>query len=185
MLDDRTNDRSLTVPTTPVSRSLSKSSPRALTVRPPPLRERARNQTEDDISVQPHSQADDQSVEPDDPFFIPVPAAAPSEPWQCPKSKLDDLPLEILEGIIGHVVGHLGSTISDSSDSLHTMRNWNAVMRHPRRKKVADLALVSSNWRKLIQERVYRHSEILLHERAYRSWLTQYYSQDTGHKIGP
>jgi len=159
MLDHRTNDRSLIVPTTPVSRSLSKSSPRALTVRPPPLRERVRNQTEDDISVQPHSQADDRSVEPDDPFLIP--AATASKPSQCPRSRLDDLPWEILEGVVGHVVGHLGSVTSDPSDSLHSVRNWNAVMRHPRRKKVADLATVSPTWRKLIQERVYRHSEVL------------------------
>lgn len=158
MLEDRTNDRSLTLPTTPVSRSLSKTSPRALTVRPPPLRERAKNQTEDDISVQPHSHGNDRSVEPDDPFLVPN--AALPKPSQCPRSRLDDLPLEILEGIIGHVVGHLGSTTSDSSDSLHSVRNWNAVMRHPRRKKVADLALVSATWRKLIQERVYRHSEM-------------------------
>lgn len=169
MLEDRTNDRSLTVPITPISRSLSRSSPRALTVRPPPLRERAKNQTEDDISVQPHSQGGDRSVEPDDPFLIPV--AAPSKSSQYPRSKIDDLPLEILEGVVGHVVGHLGSTSSDPSNSLHTVRNWNAVMRHPRRKKVADLALVSSTWRKLIQERVYRHSEMLLSLNSYDAWL--------------
>jgi hypothetical protein len=168
MLEDRTNDRSLTVPITPISRSLSRSSPRALTVRPPPLRERAKNQTEDDISVQPHSQGGDRSVEPDDPF---IPVAAPSKSSQYPRSKIDDLPLEILEGVFGHVVGHLGSTSSDPSNSLHTVRNWNAVMRHPRRKKVADLALVSSTWRKLIQERVYRHSEMLLSLNSYDAWL--------------
>ena len=161
MLNDRSGDRSLTVPTTPISRSLSKSSPRALTVRPPPVKERAKYQTEDDISVQSHSQGDDRIMEPDDPFLVPV--VAPSTPSQNPTSKLHALPWEILEGIVGHVLGHLGSTLSCSSNSLHTVRNWNTVMRHPRRKKVADLALISPTWRKLIQERIYRHSECQLY----------------------
>lgn len=155
------NDPSFSTPTTPIPRSLSKSTPRALTVKPPPFRSRAKNQTEDDISVQPLSQPDDQIISTiDDPFLIP-----PSEPrkeWQCPQSHLEMLPPEILEGIVGHVVGHLGSTTSDPSGSQHTVRNWNAIMRHPRRKKVADLALVSYTWRRLIQERVYRHSKMLL-----------------------
>ena len=152
------NDPSFSTPTTPIPRSLTKSTPRALTVKPPPFRSRAKNQTEDDISVQPQSQPDDQILDTsDDPFFIPAPEPRQASP--CPKSHLEDLPPEILEGIVGHVVGHLGSTTSDPSGSQHAIRNWNAIMRHPRRKKVADLALVSYTWRRLIQERVYRHSK--------------------------
>ncbi len=151
------NDPSFSTPTTPIPRSLSKSTPRALTVKPPPHRSRAKHQTEDDISVQPLSQPDDQIIDTlDDPFLIP--ASEPRQEWQCSQSHLEMLPPEILEGIVGHVVGHLGSTTSDPSGSQHTVRNWNAIMRHPRRKKVADLALVSYTWRRLIQERVYRHS---------------------------
>ncbi len=152
------NDPSFSTPTTPIPRSLAKSTPRALTVKPPPFRSRAKNQTEDDISVQPLSQPDDQILDTsEDPFLIPAPE--PRKPSPSPKSHLENLPPEILEGIIGHVVGHLGSTTSDPSGSQHTIRNWNAIMRHPRRKKVADLALVSYVWRRLIQERVYRHSK--------------------------
>ena len=153
------NDPSFSTPTTPIPRSLTKSTPRALTVKPPPFRSRAKNQTEDDISVQPLSQPEDQILDTsDDPFLIPPPASREVPP--CPKSHLENLPPEILEGIVGYVVGHLGSTTSDPSGSQHAIRNWNAIMRHPRRKKVADLALVSCTWRRLIQERVYRHSKI-------------------------
>ena len=155
------NDPSFSTPTTPIPRSQTKSTPRALTVKPPPVRSRAKNQTEDDISVQPQSRPDDQISDTlDDPFLVPAPQPRESSP--CPKSHLENLPPEILEGIVGHVVGHLGSTMSDPSGSQHVIRNWNAIMRHPRRKKVADLALVSHTWRRLIQERIYRHSKLSL-----------------------
>lgn len=175
------NDRSFDIPTTPIPRSLTKSTPRALTVKPPPLKSRVRNQTEDDISVQPQSQPDDQIIDnSEDPFLIP--ASEPRKESQFPKSHLENLPPEILEGIVGHVVGHLGSTTSDPSGSKHTVRNWNAIMRHPRRKKVADLALVSHTWRRLIQERVYRHSKISHPRIAQASPLTRGCSQDTGNE---
>ena len=149
------NERALSVP----DRCHCRSTPRALTVKPPPASKlRFKNQTEDDISVQSLSQADDQSIDTaDDPFLIPV--LKPRKDSEVPKPHIQDLPPEILEAIFGHVVGHLSPTLSDPSDPQHNVRNWNAVMRHPRRKNVADLALVSETWRRLIQERVYRHSE--------------------------
>ena len=154
------NERALTIPTTPlIDRCQCRSTPRALTVKPPPAsKNRFKNQTEDDISVQSLSQPDDQSIDTtDDPFLIP--ASRPRKGSEAPKSHLQDLPPEILETIVGHVVGHLGSTLSDLSASQNNVRNWNAIMRHPRRKNVADMALVSDTWRRLIQERVYRHSK--------------------------
>ncbi|CAF9932342.1 hypothetical protein IMSHALPRED_008865 [Imshaugia aleurites] len=155
------NERPLNIPTTPlIDRSQCRSTPRALTVKPPPTsKPRFRNQTEDDISVQSLSQAGDQSIDiADDPFLIP--ALKPHKDLGTPKSHVQDLPPEILEGIVGHVIGHLGSITSDPSGPQHSVRNWNAIMRHPRRKKVADLALVSDTWRRLVQERVYRHIKI-------------------------
>ena len=157
------NERPLNIPTTPlIDRSQCRSTPRALTVKPPPTsKPRFRNQTEDDISVQSLSQAGDQSIDAaDDPFLIPVLKSRKDS--ESPKSHVQNLPPEILEGIFGHVVGHLGSTSSDLSGSQNNVRNWNAIMRHPRRKNVADLALVSVTWRRLIQERVYRHSKTAL-----------------------
>lgn len=154
------SERASSIPTTPfIDRSQSRSTPRALTVKPPSAsKPRFRNQTEDDISVPSLSQAGDQSIDTtDDPFLIP--ASKPRNDSTTPKPHVQDLPQEILEGIIGHVVGHLGSTSSDPPGPQHNVRNWNAVMRHPRRKNVADMALVSNTWRRLIQERVYRHSE--------------------------
>ena len=154
------NERALNIPKTPlIDRCQCRSTPRALTVKPlPASKPRFKNQTEDDISVQSLSQADDQSIDTaDDPFLIPV--LKPRKDSEVPKPHIQDLPPEVLEAILGHVVGHLNSISSDPSDPQHNVRNWNAVMRHPRRKNVADLALVSVTWRRLIQERVYRHSE--------------------------
>lgn len=177
------NERPHNIPTTPlIDRSQCKSTPRALTVKPPPAsKPRFRNQTEDDISVQSLSQAGDQSIDAaDDPFLIP--ALNPCRDSKTPKSHVQDLPPEILEGVIGHVVGHLGSTSSDPLGPQHNARNWNTIMRHPRRKKVADLALVSETWRGLIQERVYRHSETASSSTSKFEITNASKSQDTGHK---
>ena len=155
------NEHALNIPTTPlIDRCQCRSTPRALTVKPPASKPRFRKQTEDDISVQSLSQADDQSIDTLDDLFL-IPALTPRKGSEAPKSRVQDLPPEILEVIAGHVVGHLSSTLSDPSGSQHNLRNWNAIMRHPRRKNVADIALVSVTWRRLIQERVYRHSEAL------------------------
>ena len=175
------NDCSFEIPTTPIPRSLTKSTPRALTVKPPPLKSRVRNQTEDDISVQSLSQPEDQIIDTsDDPFLIP--AVPPRKASPCPRSHLENLPPEILEGIVGHVVGHLGSTTSDPSGSQHAIRNWNAIMRHPRRRKVADLALVSRTWRRLIQERIYRHSKSYPMGKMTYTELIQGISQNPRHR---
>lgn len=176
------NERSLSIPTTPlIDRCQCRSTPRALTAKPPPAaKARFKNQTEDDISVQSLSQADDQSIDiADDPFLVPP--SKPGKDSEASKSHVQDLPPEILEAILGHVVGHLGSTLSDPSGPQHNVRNWNAIMRHPRRKNVANLALVSDTWRRLIQERVYRHSKAALF--LFSSEMTNASnSQDTGNE---
>ena len=139
---------------TPLLRSLSKSSPRDPTAKlhPPPKLPAPR--TEDDIKVQPQSVQDDQSIWPSD-DATSAPAANLST---HPQSYLEDLPAEIQELIAGYVVGRLGSTNSGTGGSEKVIKNWNEHMRHPRRRNVADLALVSPIWRNLIQERLYRHS---------------------------
>jgi len=150
-------DLSVNVSTTiPLSRSLSKSAPRDPTVKPPPPKPQVKNRAEDDISVQPSTQVDDQCIGQAD-FAGSILLADSSTEKACPRSIYEDLPTEVLEVIVGHVVCQLGSTKSENS--VPKVRNWNAVMRHPRRKNVTDLALVSDVWRRLIQERIFRHSK--------------------------
>ena len=136
---------------TTLARSLSKSSARDPTLK---LHQAPKGpkiaKTEDDIGLQPQSNFDDQSI-----WSGEVPNVSVSQPQT---TNLEDLPSEILELIAGYVVGHLGSASTGSSGSENHIKNWNEVMRHPRRKNVADLALISRTWRRLIQERIFRHS---------------------------
>lgn len=155
------DDISLNVPAaTPLSRSLSKSTPRdpMLKLHPPP-KSQAISRAEDDISVQPHSQVEDQSVwSGEDTVSNQVTNIPP------PRShliNLEAMPAEILELIAGYVVGHLGSANGGSTDSEACIKNWNEIMRHPRRRNISDLALTSRIWRRLIQERLFRHSMYL------------------------
>ena len=73
--------------------------------------------------------------------------------------RLEDLPVEIQEGVLDVLVGSLASTSSSAMERNHGMRNWGNAMRHPRRRQLSDLALVSKKWRRMVQERLYRHGE--------------------------
>ena len=138
----------------PITRSLSKSNPRDPAIKhPPPPRAQVRDRAEDDISVQPSTQINELEIE-----HIEDPPILPAEHPKAPScSPIDQLPHEILDAIISHVGGQLGSAgLSKRSDRV---RNWNAILRHPRRKTVSDLALVCPTWRCLVQERIFRHSK--------------------------
>ena len=76
------------------------------------------------------------------------------------RTQFMDLPVEIHEGIIDHLYGILGSTSSSAAGSVHVLKNWSNAMRHPRRRQLSDLTLVSPTWRRIIQERLYRHSKL-------------------------
>lgn len=65
-----------------------------------------------------------------------------------------DLPLEVRRRIIDYISGEMHSVAVTSTYNLASS------MRHPRRKAVSDLALVSSDWRELVQERIFRHIKI-------------------------
>lgn len=137
---------------TPITRSLSKSTPRDPSSKhPPPARAQVRGRAEDDISVQPSVQPRDVENGPiEESALLP---ATHTKGLSC--SPIEQLPTEILDCIVGHVGGHLGAaSLSGRSERL---RNWNAILRHPRRKAISDLALVSPNWRRLVQERIFRH----------------------------
>lgn len=82
----------------------------------------------------------------------------------CPSSKLNlqSLPVEIHEAILDHLFGMRASTTTrlPTAGSSAGLRGWNSALRHSRRKQRTDLALVSSMWRCLVQERLYRHLKI-------------------------
>ncbi|KIV94410.1 hypothetical protein PV10_02177 [Exophiala mesophila] len=75
-----------------------------------------------------------------------------------PRLSLDDLPLEVQGRILDHIFGDMHSIYAGST-SLRG-KSVSSLMRHPRRKAVSDLALVSHAWRGLVQERIYRHIKI-------------------------
>ena len=113
-----------------------------------------RHRPEDDILVQPLTQSRyPEAPRPSSPPALPSHSCG--DPVQCPSQYFYDLPMEIHETIVDHLVGPLESVgiLSDPST-----RNWSKAMRHPRRKQMSDLALVSRAWKSLIQKRVYRHS---------------------------
>lgn len=115
-----------------------------------------RYRPEDDILVQPLTQASDPAPprNPYPPTLLPVASSPSAKPHT---NGFNDLPTEIHDAIIDHLAGSLGSL--GSPNSRLSTRNWSHAMRHPRRKQLSDLALVSKTWRPLIQERLYRHSE--------------------------
>ncbi|KPI39803.1 uncharacterized protein AB675_3267 [Cyphellophora attinorum] len=71
---------------------------------------------------------------------------------------LEDLPTEVQGKVIDYIFGDMHSV----SRNTHSLRgkNVSSLMRHPRRKAVSDLALVSREFRTLVQERIYRHIKI-------------------------
>ena len=71
---------------------------------------------------------------------------------------LCDLPTEVQGKVIDYIFGDMHS-VSSNSHSLRG-KNVSSLMRHPRRKAVSDLALVSKDFRALVQERIYRHIKI-------------------------
>ena len=73
------------------------------------------------------------------------------------QTSLQDLPLEVQGKVLDYIFGavhSVGSTTGTSGSSV------SSLMRHPRRKAVSELALVSPSWRDLVQERIYRHIKI-------------------------
>lgn len=116
-----------------------------------------RHRPEDDILVQPLTQ----SNYPEAPRAINPPVLPPlaSTSANAPTTRLNDLPIEIHNTILDYLAGSMGSL--SSSSSRCTRRDWSKSCRHPRRKQLSDLALVSRTWRQLLQERLYRHSELL------------------------
>jgi hypothetical protein len=75
------------------------------------------------------------------------------------RKTLEDLPLEIQGLILDYLFGDLHSVTSTSTSLQSGGTRVSSAMRHPRRKALTDVALVSPTWRELVQERIYRHSK--------------------------
>jgi hypothetical protein len=74
---------------------------------------------------------------------------------------LSSLPIEIHECILDHVFGlRAPASTRVSSAGSKVFRGWGSALRHCRRREVSELALVSQQWRDLVQERLYRHIKI-------------------------
>ncbi|KAJ4291461.1 hypothetical protein N0V88_006057 [Collariella sp. IMI 366227] len=84
---------------------------------------------------------------------------------------LNHLPTEIHECVLDHLFGFRVSAASKSS-----VTRWGTALRHPRRKELSELSLVSSAWRVLIQERLYRHIKLKASVPSLRSSLA-YFSE--------
>ncbi|EOO02359.1 hypothetical protein UCRPA7_2118 [Phaeoacremonium minimum UCRPA7] len=89
------------------------------------------------------------------------PPASLNQPKESLGMNLNDLPAEIHECILDHLFGYRVSASSKSSVGMPSVtRSWGTALRHSRRKELSALALVSSVWRVLIQERLYRHIKL-------------------------
>jgi hypothetical protein len=95
---------------------------------------------------------------------LPAEAAEPN-----PNISLSDLPAEIHECILDHLFGFRVSASSKSS-----ITRWGTALRHPRRRELSELALVSPAWRVMIQERLYRHIKLKASIDSLRSALAYF-----------
>jgi hypothetical protein len=89
-------------------------------------------------------------------------ASAPSirkKPSDRPRKTVSNLPLEIQGLILDYLFGDIHAVTSSSTSLLSGANCLSSAMRHPRRRALTDVALVSRTWRELVQERIYRHSK--------------------------
>ncbi|KAL8782127.1 MAG: hypothetical protein Q9213_005697 [Squamulea squamosa] len=128
---------------------------------PPLLRRpsRIKHRPQDDIEVQSLLQGDDtlrQDLEDANVAYLEKLSLL----TRSHSVRLTGLPVEVQEGVIDHLAGQLIGITPASATTPNGSRNWSTAMRHPRRKQLSDLALVSKTWRGLIQERLYRHIKV-------------------------
>jgi len=89
-------------------------------------------------------------------------AAEPSDGKKAsdrPRKTVNHLPLEIQGLILDYLFGDIHAVNSSSTSLLSGANCLSSAMRHPRRRALTDVALVSRTWRELVQERIYRHSK--------------------------
>ena len=72
----------------------------------------------------------------------------------------ENLPIEIHEAILDCLFGERAPASATVTHVRSAARSWIRALRHPRRKALSDLSLISRVWRPLVQSRIYRHSEL-------------------------
>ncbi|KAE8151479.1 hypothetical protein BDV25DRAFT_92142 [Aspergillus avenaceus] len=77
-----------------------------------------------------------------------------------PELQFENLPVEIHEAILDYVFGERAAAFTTTGPGRSPGRSWNKSLRHPRRKVLSDLALISPVWRSLVQDRIYRHIKL-------------------------
>lgn len=80
-------------------------------------------------------------------------------PSTRPELRFENLPIEIHEAILDYLFGERTSAFTTTGPGKSSARNWNKSLRHPRRKALSNLALISPVWRSLVQDRIYRYRE--------------------------
>ncbi|KAF7509700.1 hypothetical protein GJ744_007571 [Endocarpon pusillum] len=93
------------------------------------------------------------------------------------KKGLEDLPLEIQGLILDYLFGDIHSVTSAATSLQSGVNRLSSAMRHPRRKALTDVALVTPTWRELVQERIYRHIKIK-GNRAGLAESTEWFSEN-------
>ncbi|KAL3469418.1 hypothetical protein BJX99DRAFT_73608 [Aspergillus californicus] len=73
--------------------------------------------------------------------------------------QFQDLPVEIHETILDYLFGERTSALTPSTGKSPS-GSWNKSLRHPRRKALSNLALISPVWRILVQDRIYSHIKL-------------------------
>lgn len=103
------------------------------------------------VSFEYHPTVDTEMQDPDILSDLPCPTSRSS-------IQFEHLPFEIHEAILDHIFGERASA-SGNNGPGPCSRSWVKALRHPRRKALSNLSLISPLWRTLVQERIFRHSE--------------------------
>ncbi|KKK15491.1 hypothetical protein ARAM_007218 [Aspergillus rambellii] len=99
------------------------------------------------------------SLSPVDTEMEDVPSAVTPSPHQS-GIQFENLPVEIHEAILDYLFGERTSALTTNASGKSSARSWNKSLRHPRRKALSNLSLISPVWRALVQDRIYRHIKL-------------------------
>lgn len=78
-----------------------------------------------------------------------------AEKYPSSRMTFSDLPTEIHEFILDHLFGVRGSVVNSTTSS----KGWSTALRHSRRRQLSDLAMISRDFRDMVQGRLFKHSK--------------------------